>query len=1695
MEIKTTFIGKYFKNSVLYLFKSKIVFFIISLIETYELLLSLINFEEIFFYLDKNYFETKTFLKNIILQIDAYPYYDTFLKNSTGEGFDRNYIAIVIYLALFLLFYLYLFFGTKNDKKPDNSIKVLFHKICINFFDLILFRLAPMYGFNCLLRGIFLISAKTNYGVFDIFIQFVLLCLFLFIFVTHIYYFVNVCLWNNFKIVNSYINSYPYDNFFSRKYDIVFFMLKLLVSLAQSYLDYNKDILNIIVIFITFLFIFLCYAFALYVFYLIFISKDALYVYMNFYNKLRIFYLLLIFECLLFRLALHVSGDYIPYLIYVVILVVFNLYLVTAKFYEFLYTFANTSQNYLAVCWFVLSNDINRQDFIIEWISNHKNKCTGKSSDCPICSKLIIDLDIYSDEHLLALKKEVLDNQFLNFSNKAKNKNKNEIAKVERRTLVSIIFPPFEFFNALIKMIERNKRNLSKEDLIRLDFIHLTTLFLNEDRGIDFLIFNKICNCLLKYQKNPQILMTFILIFDLLRSSDKFCNQKYEILQKNEELRNSLTLYLKEYEEFLLYKAKSPMNYYDISTKYKSFRDLLITIHIYFKKNIECNYELILMRYIYEILVNSKFYHIQPFDLNNYSEFLEFHFTNCRTFLLKYNMEKDLFFIIKASKEIYKYQGCVFSQIFPEEFREIALKKFKAQLNNIEEKDSKHFYEFLIESNYKNYGFIESFKINYVIYPTTLINELFIQGNYRIGYNNLIIFLCSPNGDESLLTYSFQLYKYFGLTPQDVSLLYNFGIPIYFENIFNSNNLLNNEKSKIEYIFKYKNYILFFKQLFSFDIIKESQNYSQLKEKQKQIELLAKEDKEVIFQIYKKWEFKEKSKKYNIYSIKEIKKKKLKKNLGEKEVKFRSSYSHFNNEKEDEKNGLEGEESEIDDEDKNEFDSDEDMFEGKGMTMAGSILSSLSISKRSESMDSSRQKGKKGEKAEEKKEKQQQLYKTVYIILGFGILIIIISVIFLIMEDVENVTFKNLVHLFHTFHIFKRGIETLPLAILANYKYQINETQYNNLFEEYSSILGKKYNILSKVNLSTILLIDTQGKLSSIIESFNEYQKELYNLEEGLSRSIKDLSGKSYKIKVEDDKLFFYKLDVTLLSVAREYLNVLSVLLEDNAFTNTYFHLLSAGELIGNQRIIYRSNSGEVNDLSKNMLLLLLTYPFLHNGLFSIAGLIFNQAYNIVNKIYVIFIIFYCILLVLHLILLFIGINFMLSFIKIIKLIIMNGNKIFDDKQFLEFQEKRLNQIKIMKNLYAENPIKIMDKIETIEEIYRNNNEHSKKKNTTIETLDLEKNIFKEEEKDLEKSVNNNDLLSKSNSQKSTTIRKTLALSSKNTMSENIKVTITDPDKNNGNNNNIDKSDFSSSINISKINEKVPFTNKKLKFSQFTSIILSEYIILFIPFVLYFIYSLVMLFLIIFGIKRLYYLIDYVKFNDYIDGYIYDNANAIIYIIDTNSSSFYYGNLVNSSYNKDYIQENIDLLYDAIINKEDIEQNKEPIFKPVGTIINMNCTDEIVQDSSLINIMKGYNISYDEYFSALCEEYPVASTGDASSVFYELIYLVGRIYRKYESSSDFYEIYQYNLNQTQLFELFTLTMTFLRLRRNFFYENIIMQEVNQIIDYFSGLILIYLIICIIFEVVIFLLIYCGIIKQVKKKDNLFSSFIDSFRYD
>ena len=121
----------------------------------------------------------------------------------------------------------------------------------------------------------------------------------------------------------------------------------------------------------------------------------------------------------------------------------------------------------------------------------------------------------------------------------------------------------------------------------------------------------------------------------------------------------------------------------------------------------------------------------------------------------------------------------------------------------------------------------------------------------------------------------------------------------------------------------------------------------------------------------------------------------------------------------------------------------EDAFEGKGMTMAGSTLSSASITRSFESIEN-KQRGKKDEKLDEKIKKKQQLNRYTYILLCFSIILIIITAIFLILETNENNHFRKVSNLFIVFRQFKRGIERFPLTILTNFHiYYKNNTSTN----------------------------------------------------------------------------------------------------------------------------------------------------------------------------------------------------------------------------------------------------------------------------------------------------------------------------------------------------------------------------------------------------------------------------------------------------------------------------------------------------------------------------------------------------------------------------------------------------------------------------------------------------------------------------
>ena len=75
MKFPKTYFGKYFKKSILNLSKSKLIFLIVSIFEFMEILICLLNYQDFFFLLNQNYYDTQTKLSKILLNIIPYSYY------------------------------------------------------------------------------------------------------------------------------------------------------------------------------------------------------------------------------------------------------------------------------------------------------------------------------------------------------------------------------------------------------------------------------------------------------------------------------------------------------------------------------------------------------------------------------------------------------------------------------------------------------------------------------------------------------------------------------------------------------------------------------------------------------------------------------------------------------------------------------------------------------------------------------------------------------------------------------------------------------------------------------------------------------------------------------------------------------------------------------------------------------------------------------------------------------------------------------------------------------------------------------------------------------------------------------------------------------------------------------------------------------------------------------------------------------------------------------------------------------------------------------------------------------------------------------------------------------------------------------------------------------------------------------------
>ena len=1696
MKIPKSHFSEYFKRSVVFLVKTELAVFIISVIEFIDLCTNMIDVSYQIFYYDKIYDYKEIELSKLILKISPYQYFFNYISGGDETGLTRNYLIIIIYAALALWFFIYFF--TINNCNLDlmGPFEKFIQDISINFFDFVLFRILPIYGFDIFSREIMKACSKgfDDFNYLDLIILFVALFAFGGLLILHILYYSRISVWSNFRIIESYFTHYPYDAFFSAKCDMIFCTLKCLIVLNKNYLFYNQNRIDYVSEFLAIMTLVTFFGYVCFIVYLFFFSYQILYFFMTGFNMLRLLLILFLSESIIIRILLNKNKDYKSFFLYEIIFLLFDCYIIFFSFYEYVLSKAVKSQNYLAVCWFIQANKIDITQFITEWIANHKTVCIDK--DCDICDELIkghVTLSTSEAEDI----SEALQNQNNNETNT--NANNKDAMNVN---LIMKIYPPYVFNLKLINLSFKIKKSFSPDDLIRLDFLYLTVLFLS-NRNVEYRLFSKICNLIIQYAENINVSVSLMLIFEIIRKSNLDLIKGYDLIKKNEDLRNSLKEYISEYENFIHFSTKSPENYLYISKKFREFKLLTRSIHTLFKKNLECNYQLIIMRYSYETLLHIKFKNMTPFDLGFFSDFLEYHYNGDKLFLVKYIIDRDTFTIIKGSKEVLKYQGNSLDSIFPEYLKETGLNLFKNQLENEEKNDQKPIFSFVIKdlAFQESFGFVDSFKMKYFVYPTNMINELLMQANFVNGFINIMIFE-ELEGEQILFAFSSQLYKYFGITPNMIYILKKAGMNVDFDLLFpnkrkkdkrrnhkhksnkNLNNLYNLDENS--YLFEYKKYLPIYKKLLECDGLNDVSNYDQLKEKVNEIAMMAQEEKEIIFNIQPKEKFENSGIKYEIFSVKEVKRKK--KGYGKIITEKLGSYA----------------ESESNDDDiSGTTDNDFDIkYEGKGLNISMPTLGSASLSKQS-SIRTNSMRNKKDQKVDEKMQRAREVRNYTVIILLFGVFLVCVSIIFLFMEVNENNKFKQLFQLFQTFKIFKRGIESSPLSLLSNYCYftsnkSIHDEYGNqclNFYKEYSENISIKfptYTLFVNHSIYQLIREEIKYKYNDIITTFNDYQKAIYNLDSGVINKISDITAFSYSIKVDGNIAILVKTDMNFISLCREYNNYITTLLEGYAYIKELFSLVSFTETKTITELRIKSQfEGEFTQTRKIMLLMLMAYPSIHIGLTESSTIMQEEFHSSLNKIEILLIIFFILQIVFHSILIIIFMLFLYVYVKMVKINIITANKLFSDKKFLELQDKRVEQLKIMSNLYQENPNKICDKIDSIEYNYRKKmGDKSAIRNRR--RLDNSNDLMTPEEKYTDivsvSSVNHNNREPITNTT-TTTKTKTKLDNSKDSRNisedENKK-----DDKSIGNKKtikDIDKNEPEESSSLTGLSQMNNISDK-----VFDRIINYYKIILSISISIYLTFCVIFFIVVLLGCNRLGYLVNYCEVNNEIDGYLFDNFNTLLYMYITNSTSEFYGEIIYSKKDINYLNEGINDFYEAIQEKETIESEHANLFPALYDIINLDCSQGMVQDDYFTEASKNIGVEYNEYFKGICKIFPVATTGNDNSMLLEVIYKIDQLYHRYEQS-EFDDMF-IQMHNSVLFDCYTLVLTLNRVIRNYFNNYIFIDEVNAQFDYFTRLIIFYLVFNMILELIMFLVLNFGIILKIKKNNKLMLDFISSLRF-
>ena len=92
-------------------------------------------------------------------------------------------------------------------------------------------------------------------------------------------------------------------------------------------------------------------------------------------------------------------------------------------------------------------------------------------------------------------------------------------------------YPPFNFICKLLGIAYKEQNKYGPEDILRLDFIYLTVLFLSQSNQ-QFRFFRKVFVLTRKYKNQERIVSMLRTITELVKNSHKDMIDRYELIKK-----------------------------------------------------------------------------------------------------------------------------------------------------------------------------------------------------------------------------------------------------------------------------------------------------------------------------------------------------------------------------------------------------------------------------------------------------------------------------------------------------------------------------------------------------------------------------------------------------------------------------------------------------------------------------------------------------------------------------------------------------------------------------------------------------------------------------------------------------------------------------------------------------------------------------------------------------------------------------------------------------------------------------------------------------------------------------------------------------------------------------------------------------------------------------------------------------------